>query len=264
MTKAPATGRRHGVLNDSFLGPAIDTEGEDLVQAAWEADTAAKRANLARKALNADLDNIDAYVLLSYAAKTLGERIALLREGVRAGDHLWAPLMDDPEMEWWGFIGTRPYMRAMQELGLALQEAGDHDGARHLYEDLLQLNPNDNQGVRANLVEILMARPRIGDLKALVAKYPDDFLLDIVMARLWLGLRSKKANEAKLVAQVAECNAHVIGFLLNGVPDGIEMSPYGITVGGEDQAAEYVRDYASIWAKHRKELERLREHMNSA
>ena len=247
---------RHGKLEDSFMGPAIYCEGEEHIEAAWEADTDAKRASAARRALKKDLDNIDGYILLSHGAKTLAERIALLAEAVRVGDRLWAPLLDEPEMEWWGFVGTRPYMRALHELALAREEAGDTDEAEALYRRLLQLNPNDNQGVRALLIRRLMARGRVGDLRALLKVYKDDMLLEPVMAELWLALRRKDADMARLGPDIEARNPHVLPALAGeALPDDPDASPFGIAMGGPEEAAIYAEDFAAFWpAAHRAQI----------
>ena len=48
----------------------------------------------------------------------------------------------------WGFLETRPYMRARAGLAGTLLKLGDIDGAVGHYRDMLKLNPNDNQGIR--------------------------------------------------------------------------------------------------------------------
>ena len=45
----------------------------------------------------------------------------------------------------WGFLETRPYMRARAGLAGTLLKLGDVDGALSHYRDMLKLNPNDNQ-----------------------------------------------------------------------------------------------------------------------
>lgn len=257
---------RHGKLMDTPMGPGVFCEGEEHVEAAWEARTPAKRDSLARKALNADLDNIDAYILLSYSARSLGERIALLREAVRAGERLWAPCFGEQDFPWWGFVGTRPYMRAMHELALALEEAGDFDEAGTLYRRLLELNPNDNQGARALLVRLLMQVPRVTEVRALVRQYPQDGQLEMVMAELWLALRRKNADMAKLGPPVDERNPYVLTWLA-GKPgkkrDQVETSPYGVSMGGEDEALMYVDEFGPIWSRSPETLRKIAAYLDS-
>lgn len=241
---------RNGTLDDSFMGPAIYTEGEDLVNEAWDMPPGTRRQSKARKALTADLDNIDAYVLLALDAKSLGERLALLREAVRVGERLWAPTLQDSAMQWWGYLGTRPWMRALHLLGLALEEAGDTDEAEALFRRLLVLNPNDNQGVRSGLIRCLMLRRRIGDLRAVLKSYPEDALIETSMAGLWLALRLKSADMAKLGPPVDQRNPHVLAMLAGQgpKPEEIEALAHGVVVGGADEAAAYVQEFAAIWA----------------
>ena len=46
----------------------------------------------------------------------------------------------------WGFLETRPYMRARAGLAIALIKLGDESAAIEHFRAMLKLNPNDNQG----------------------------------------------------------------------------------------------------------------------
>ncbi|MCC6806949.1 MAG: tetratricopeptide repeat protein [Deltaproteobacteria bacterium] len=48
----------------------------------------------------------------------------------------------------WGLIYNRPYLRCLHGYGLCLWRAGRTEEARVVFERILSLNPNDNQGVR--------------------------------------------------------------------------------------------------------------------
>jgi tetratricopeptide (TPR) repeat protein len=48
----------------------------------------------------------------------------------------------------WGDLRSRPYMRALHGQGLCFYRLGRRDEARRVYARMLELNPNDNQGVR--------------------------------------------------------------------------------------------------------------------
>ena len=72
----------------------------------------------------------------------------------------------------WGILETRPYMRA--RLGLAHPSgprAGVTRRSRHL-QDMLRLNPGDNQGVRYTLAGFLLFLDRDDDLARLLQQYP--------------------------------------------------------------------------------------------
>ena len=64
---------RKSMLEDGGMGPFLDSPADDLVGKAWEARTPGQRRKLARKALKADLDCVDAYNLLALSADSLAE-----------------------------------------------------------------------------------------------------------------------------------------------------------------------------------------------
>lgn len=57
----------------------------------------------------------------------------------------------------WGMIGNRPFLRCMCGYGLCLWRLKRFGEAGRIFEQMLWLNPNDNQGVRA-LVEHVAAQ----------------------------------------------------------------------------------------------------------
>ena len=57
-------------------------------------------------------------------------------------------------VHYWGEIDTRPYMRARHGLGLTLMQLHRYDEALKEFEILMDLNPNDNQGVRFLLADV--------------------------------------------------------------------------------------------------------------
>jgi len=241
---------RQAQLVDDAFGPALESPADEILEKNFDADTKAKRRRVARRALGIDLDCIDAYTLLAIEADSLGEAIALLREAVRIGERHFAPLIEDEEMEWWGFMGTRPYMRAIHELALALEEAGDTAEAEALYRRLLQMNPDDNQGVRALLLRILSTEGRKTECAELLAAYPEDYMLEMMMAWLWLDLTAgdEAAARARL-PQLHERNEHVLPALATALKEGRrpQTSTDYITVGGEDEAASYVAEFFPVW-----------------
>ncbi len=48
----------------------------------------------------------------------------------------------------WGWIDNRPFLRCMHGYGLCLWRFGRFDEAEHIFQQMLWLNPSDNQGVR--------------------------------------------------------------------------------------------------------------------
>ena len=73
----------------------------------------------------------------------------------------------------WGFRETRPYMRARLGLGEALWATGEKDAAIENFQEMLELNPGDNQGIRYVLAAKLLAAGRMNELKSLLTLCAD-------------------------------------------------------------------------------------------
>jgi tetratricopeptide (TPR) repeat protein len=130
-----------------------------MVYEAYEQPTKAKRVACARKALAISPYCADAYVILAQHAATPAEAVHLYTQGVEAGRTALGPHgFDEYEGEFWGFLETRPYMRARAGLAMALLRMGQTDAAMGHLGDMLRLNPNDNQGLRYILLGCLMEK----------------------------------------------------------------------------------------------------------
>jgi tetratricopeptide (TPR) repeat protein len=102
-------------------------------------------------------------MLAMETASSSDEALRLYRQGVEAGEKaLGKAAFRDDVGSFWGILETRPYMRARQGLAEALWTTGLRDETAEHYQDMLRLNPNDNQGIRYLLLDCLLAltRPR--------------------------------------------------------------------------------------------------------
>ncbi|WP_438749642.1 tetratricopeptide repeat protein [Pararhizobium sp. O133] len=270
MSKSRKTdGMRKSVYSNDFLGPCMDSPADEIVDNAWDADTLAKRIKFARQALDLDLDALDAYNLLGIHAATHAERIALFREAVRIGERQFAPYIaetagqDAEEAGWWSFIGTRPWMRAQHNLGLALLEAGDRQEAISVFQTLLKLNPNDNQGIRMLLMRIAAEDGDYGACKLLFVDYPDDWSLDFIATRLLVDIATrKKIDFAAHFAAIGENNRYLLPLLSTAAkadrwprPPQTDM----ITFGSKDAAAIYLDAFRKAWQRRPTLLEQFRQ-----
>jgi tetratricopeptide (TPR) repeat protein len=58
----------------------------------------------------------------------------------------------------WGHLHNRPFLRCLHGYGLCLWRLGRHLEAQTVFERILSLNPNDNQGVRSCLEDLHRGR----------------------------------------------------------------------------------------------------------
>src|SRR3546814_12291790 len=73
------------------------------------------------------------------------DALALYRQGVEAGERALGDEFEGLSGHFWGFLQTRPYMRARAGLAITLWRLGDQQAAIDHYRAMLILNPNDNQ-----------------------------------------------------------------------------------------------------------------------
>ncbi|HJU16764.1 MAG TPA: hypothetical protein VJ770_09860 [Stellaceae bacterium] len=226
-------------------------KAQDVMYEAWERTTARSRIALAHKALSISPLCTDAYVLLAEeAARTVEEARDYYARGVEAGELALGPEgFAEYEGEFWGFLETRPYMRARAGLASALLKLGDVDGAIGHFRDMLRLNPNDNQGIRYLLAGCLLRRGDIGALKELLAAYEDEGSAFWLYTQALLAFREGGESDERAAALAREAwaaNEHVPAILARTKPPTPSESGY-ITLGGPDEATEYVTECGPAW-----------------
>jgi tetratricopeptide (TPR) repeat protein len=226
------------------------SEAQDLIYQAWDARTAGESIRLARKALKISPDCADAYVILGdLTTKTAAEGKRLYEQGVAAAERELGPttFIDDVG-HFWGLLETRPYMRARYGLARAEYYLGNHSAAIAHAEELLRLNPGDNQGIRYVLLSWLLAEPDRGDDVAKLLKRYDDASAEWKYGRVLhlFKMTGSSKRAAAALRDAVECNHHVPAYLLGTKKIPTEMpTSYGF---GDDSEAILYADLAmSLW-----------------
>ncbi len=224
-------------------------EAQDLIYEAWEAE-GERRVELARKALQISPDCADAYVLLAdETAETIEEAIELYEQGVRAGERALGPEMFEQAVgEFWGILETRPYMRARAGLAELLWLFGERRKAIAHLQDMLRLNPNDNQGLRYLLMVWL---PLVGDDQALgelLHRYEDEPSAEWLYTNALWHLRQEgdSARSRRALRKALDKAPLVPPYLLGRKPIPEEPPAY-IQMGGESEAVSYALTGGTAW-----------------
>jgi hypothetical protein len=117
----------------TIAGGSRDDELEKAQQVmydAWEKTTSRARISHARKALVISPLCADAYNLLAEEAASPAEARDLYAGGLEAGELALSPEgFEEYEGHFWGFLETRPYMRARRGLALTLLQLGEEAAA---------------------------------------------------------------------------------------------------------------------------------------
>lgn len=225
-------------------------EAQELVYEAWERSRKQDRIRLAEKALEISRDCADAYNLLAEEkAQSVEEARSYFEQGVEAGERaLGETAFEEDVGHFWGLLETRPYMRARGGLAQCLWILGEEEEAIGHYEDMLRLNPNDNQGIRHILLEHLLKRNDREKAGRLLKQYEEDTSAEWLYGRaLWLFRQegeSKKADQA--LAEALDQNPHVPTYLL-GKKKVPRRQPEYIGWGDESEAQAYAAGSIPLW-----------------
>jgi len=128
-------------------GDYLFDRGMDHLWASWPLRAEAYY----REALRIDPGHADAWVHLGnrrFDEGRVAEALAHYERGQAAAE---ARTVGDPARYpglFWGDVDSRPFMRALHGRALCLWRLGQRDDARQVFAWMLELNPNDNQGVR--------------------------------------------------------------------------------------------------------------------
>jgi tetratricopeptide (TPR) repeat protein len=246
--------------------PAKDeplSRAQDLVYQAYEAPSRAKAVKLARQALELSPDCAEAYVLLAEAeAKTVEQARAYYQKGVEAGERALGPEAFEEDVgHFWGLLETRPYMRARQGLAETLWLLGEEAAAIEHYEEMLRLNPGDNQGIRYLLADCLLEVERDEDLAALLEQYPDDASASWMYGRALLLFRQEgDSDEANVALEAALAyNEHVPDYLLGRKKLPKQLPAYR-GFGDENEAVDYASTGLALWRGTYGAIRWLRKH----
>lgn len=106
-------------------------------------------------------------------------------------------------------------MRAKLNYAISLAEIGDNNGAIQQYTELLELNPNDNQGVRYLLLEAYLEDGQYKKAKSLMEQYDGESTAHFNYNRVLLEYMTSgpTKNATNLLKEAKNQNPHVIDYL---------------------------------------------------
>jgi tetratricopeptide (TPR) repeat protein len=167
--KMMRTIERH--LDEDQLPPA--DQAQNLYYDAIEMRSEAEECILLKKALQIDPENVDAMrAMLAHRRLSPQEELKELRRILAVAERRLGPtIFQECKGVFWGHMETRPYMRTRAQMAERLQSLGQSDEAIEEWQGMLELNPNDNQGVRYPLLAELLARNQLAPAAKIFAKY---------------------------------------------------------------------------------------------
>jgi tetratricopeptide (TPR) repeat protein len=244
MEAAAAQGRH---ARDEALAIA-----REIIYKAADTDSTRAIVAAAHQALAASPLCADAYSILAGAAASNTARRDLYARAVEAGALALGPEgFEEYAGQFWGFVETRPYMQARVGLAATLQRLGEDDAAIGHYRSMLELNPNDNQGIRDLLAALLLRREDFAALKDLLTAYEEDASALWIYTRALLAYREGGASDEtalQLASDAWAANQHVPARLASRTPL-VPGAGNLIAVGGPSEATYYVQTCGAAWRR---------------
>jgi len=210
-----------------------------------------KRKKLVKEALKIYPNSPDAYRLMAQEAKSVNEQYQLYHQAVIAGEKdLGKAFFRENKGHFWLMTETRPYMRAKAEFAGFQYHLGDKSSAITNFEELLELNPNDNQGIRYQLLPTYLEEGQYEKAEELLHQYDGEmtanFLFNDVLLHYFRdGLTHKTKS---LLKQATKQNPYVKDYLTG--KKRVPKREYNyIGVGDETEAIVYVQEHNHLWEK---------------
>jgi len=250
LARLAGPGLKEALKKAPTLSP--QQEAQELAYRAMEAPTRTRALPLAQQALAKDPDCVDALVTLAAAsARSVEDLIAGLERAVEAGERsLGAQYFEENKGHFWGMLETRPYMRARQQLADLLLDAGRVSEAIGHFEALLDLNPNDNQGVRDILLGCYLAGDDLDDAHRLLRVYDEDASAVFAWGRTLERVLSGDFKGAEHALKYARNHNRFVELYLTGKKKLPRAMPDSYSFGSEAEALICMESMGEAWAGH--------------
>ncbi|MDZ4850128.1 MAG: hypothetical protein SGI77_12655 [Pirellulaceae bacterium] len=235
--------------DDSEFVESLDSSGHDRFDVAleWmECGESTKASKAIRALLKQFPYHIDLYHHLGLIEQRLNRRDRALKYfemGYRIG--LLSLPKDFSEKLRWGFLKNRPFLRAAHGYGLALEGKGRVLEAAEVYQRILSLNPDDNQGIRYLLPSLYIAAKATYKARSILQdNYVDSMN---VFSRSLLEILDGYYLEAlRWFCRGLAYNIHFPSVALADIDRTPNDSRVGVSMGSPDEVSEYLA-YNKTW-----------------
>jgi tetratricopeptide (TPR) repeat protein len=238
-------------------------KADDLMDQACDA-RGRRAVLLARQALEVWPDCAEAYSLLANRAFEPETALTLYAQAMAAGERAMGPEVFREAGSFWEIPETQPYMGARLGYAETLVKLGRLEESVEHFEEMLRLNPRDDQGAREALVNVLIALDRDEEAQALLDRFEGDSSALLSFPRALLRFRREgDSTEARgCLKQALRANRFVPGLLLRTSPASSPSVAYG--PGTEGEAAIYLSLARGTWEKTPGALDWLRDRTAAA
>ncbi len=226
------------------------SRSQDLVYEAYNKPVSEAK-KLIKKALELDPNNAEAYNYSASIEKNIDKAIILYKKAIKAGEKtLGKKFFKEEKGYFWGMLETRPYMRAKAGLADCLYAKNEVDKVIEIYEEMLELNPYDNQGVRYLLSTLLLGKDDLTKFELFIENNEEEncAVWNYNNALYSFKKIGRKAKSDKILLNAYKNNKFVIDYMV-GIRELPDQPPEYIGRGDENEAIAYVFNTWKIWEK---------------
>jgi len=204
---------------------------------------------LANKALKIDPSNVRVLNFLAEHSKKVEDAFQLYKKAIDFGkEQLGANYFIENVGHFWLMVDSRPFMTAKLGYADCLGAMGRINESIKEYQEMLVLNPFDNQGIRYLLGSILLLNKQYAEYLVLHQQFNDEhsatWLYNYALYLFITGGASPKANKA--LRDAYKCNKHVLR-ILTGKEKAIDTMPGYYSPGDENEAIDYLMGNFNLW-----------------
>jgi yecA family protein len=231
--------------------------GELVIEALGEEDLE-RRVALARKALSISEECPEAYMILAEdASDSIESTNQYYQQAMEAARRVLGEAPFETPENLWYMPEARPFLQAKLGHADSLWDMERRDEAIAQYGELLQLNPDDNQGVRYILLIRYLDVDDLGKAEDLLARYDEDSAWwDYTRAlHAWIAGGDTPVSR-RLRGQALKSNVHLPAYL-SGARRMPRALPDHYAAGSANEAVCYAYEARNTWRAHAGAIEWL-------
>ena len=165
----------------------------------------------------------------------------------------------------WGILDNRPFLRAYHGLGLAWLENGWVKPAVSIFDAILDMNPNDNQGVRALAIHCYFLLDQPEEVLAICDRYEGDSMEQVlygrVLALFQLGRRAEAEDALSFAADNLPLIAKELAKTRHRKPKDFDYDY--IALWSPAQAYHYWLEEGKLWRRTPGAIDFVRQYLET-
>ena len=219
---------------------------DDIIDLAKNSDLD-KRAQLLEVVLKVEPNHLEALVLLAETEQNSVRKLQLLKDALNlTEDNLSTPIFAENKGSFWTNLETRQFMFVQAKLAQLFKEMQSYEEAICIYEQMLRLNVNDNQGIRYELVPLYIENRMFDQALDVIEQYKDTQML-FNKALIHIMKDGNTLDTRRELADAVKENSYVVDYLTGEKEIPAQPTTY-YEPGGETEAVLYAEMTKHLWA----------------